>query len=100
MRNGQSSYPDKGTSSKYRKRIIISLDGLSSIRKEATQHPSEASPPKTRDTRKYSVKKNRKDYLDILSGITPSNCSQEHLPHYLDDSSLSPKARSLKHKNS
>src|SRR5258707_15645844 len=99
MRNGMSSFPDKGTSPDHRKRIITSLDGLSSIRKESPRHPLEASPPNTRDTRKYSAKKNRKDYLDTLFGITPSSCSQEHLPHYLDDSSLSLKVKSLKHKN-
>src|SRR5713226_9590929 len=97
---GPSSYPDKEMFPEKEEQPNTSSEGSFSIPKQSPQHPSEESPPNIRNTRKCSVKKSYKDYLNIPSGITQLNCYQELLHHYPDGSSLLPKARSLKHKNS
>src|SRR5229473_4340034 len=99
MQNALSSYLDKRMSPEHKKKTAISLGGLSFTPKESLQHPSEVSPPSIKDMGRYSAKKNRKDYLDIPSGITPSNYSREHPPHYPDDSFPLPKAKLPKRRN-
>src|SRR5229473_2464711 len=100
MQRKLSLYPDKETSLEPKGKTTTSSEGSSSIQRESLQYPLEVSPPNTKDTRKCLVKKSRRDYPNIPFGITPSSCSQGHLPRYQDDSSLSPKVKSLKHKNS
>src|SRR5258708_1966539 len=99
MRSALSSYLDKGTFPEHKKRTAISLEGLSFILKESLQHPSEVSPPSIKDTKRCLARRNRRDYLGTPSGITPLNSSQEHPPHYPDDSFPSPKAKLPRHKN-
>src|SRR5258708_4125148 len=99
MQGGPSSYPGKGMFPDKRGRATTSSEGSSFILKRSPQHPSEGSHPSTKDTKRYSAKKSRKDYLDTPSGITLLNYSLEPLHLYLGGSSPLPKARSLKHKN-
>src|SRR5713226_7920978 len=99
MRNALSSYPDKEMFLEHKRRTATSLEGLSSILKESLRHPSEVSPLSIKDTRRCLARRNRRDYLGTPSGITPSNYSQEHPPHYPDDSFPSPKAKLPRHKN-
>src|SRR5258708_35250811 len=100
MQRERSLYLDKETYRERRKRTIISSGGLPSTPKESLQHPSEGFSLNIKDTGKCLVKKNRKGYPDIPFGITPLSCSQEHPPHYQDDSSPSPRAKSPKHRSS
>src|SRR5258708_27017087 len=100
MQRRLSLYLDKEISLEGKREIAISSEESFSTRKESLQHPSEASPPNTKGTKKCLVKKSRRGYLGTPFGITPSNYSQEHLPRYPDDSSPSPRAKLLKHKSS
>src|SRR5258708_4353921 len=99
MQKRLSSYPDKETSLGKEGKTTTSSEESSSTQKESPQHPSEASPPSIKDTRRCLAKKNRKDYLDIPFGTTPLNYSQEHPPRYPDDSSPSLRAKLPKHRN-
>src|SRR5258708_17558966 len=95
-----SLYPDKETSLEKPDCTTTFLEELSSTLKQFPQHPSEESPPDTKDTKRYSAKRNHRDYLDTLFGTMPLNYFQGLRPHYLDDSSPLPKARLPKHKSS
>src|SRR5258708_26896703 len=99
MQRKLSLYPDKGITLERKGKTITSSEGSSFTQKESLQHPSEASPPNTTDIKKCLVKKSRRGYLNILSGIMPSSYSQEHPPRYQDDSSPSPRARLPKHRS-
>src|SRR5258708_2444465 len=99
MQKKLSLYPDKGISLEGKEKATTSSEGLSFTQNESLQHPSEASPPSTRDTKKCLVKKSRRGYLTIPFGTTPSNYSQEPLPRYPDNSSPSPRARLPKHRS-
>src|SRR5216684_1463067 len=99
MQKEPSLYPDKGISLGRRKRITTSSEGSSSTQNESLQHPSEASPLNTKGIKRYSVKKNRRDYPGTPFGITPLSCSQEHPPRYLDDSFPSLRAKLPRHKS-
>src|SRR5258708_23700976 len=99
MQKGLSSYPDKEMSLGRKRETTTSSEGSFSTQKESLQHPSEVSPPNISGMKRYSARKNRRDYLDTPFGIMPSNYSQEHLPHYPDDSSPLPRAKLPRHKN-
>src|SRR5229473_906641 len=100
MPNALSSYLDKEMFPEHKRGTAISLEGLSFILNESLQHPSEASPPNIKDIKRCLARKSRKDYLGTPSGITLLNYSQEHPPHYPDDSFPSPRAKLPKHRNS
>src|SRR5260370_38062720 len=100
MRRGPSLYPDKGISLERKRGITTSSEGSSSTRNESLQHPSEASPLNTKDTRRCSAKRNYIDYPCIPSAIMPSSYSQEHPPRYLDDSFSSLNATFPRHRSS
>src|SRR5258708_27930210 len=100
MQGRPSSYPDKRMSPDKKRRVTISSEESSFIPKKYPQHPSEGSPPSTKDTKRYSVKKSCRDYPDILSGIMRLNYFPEPLHHCPDDSSPLLRAKSLKHRNS
>src|SRR5258708_8318178 len=99
MQRRLSLYLDKEISLEGKREIAISSEESFSTQKESLQHPSEASPPNTKGTKRCLVKKNRRGYLDTLFGITPLSYSREHPPRCPDDSSLSPRAKSPKHRS-
>src|SRR5258708_23715627 len=70
MQKGPSLYPDRETFPEGEGRTITSSEESSSIPKQSLQSLLEGYPPNTRDTRRYSVKKNRKDYPNTPFGIT------------------------------
>src|SRR5713226_5204584 len=100
MQKEPSSSLDREISLERKGTITISSEGSSFTQKESPQYPLEASPPNTKDIKRCSVKKNRRGYLNTPFGIMPSNCSQEHLLHYQDDSSPSHKAKLPRHRSS
>src|SRR5260370_4414789 len=99
MQKRLSLYPNKGIFLEGKEKTTTSSEGLSFTQNESLQHPSEASPPSTKDTKRYLVKKSRRDYPTIPFGTTPSNYSQEPLPRYPDDSSPSPRPRLPNHRS-
>src|SRR5229473_766803 len=100
MRKEPPLYPDRETSPERKGGITTSLEGSPSTQSEFLQRLSEASPLNIKGIEKYSAKKNRRDCLGTPFGTMPLNYSRERPLRYLDDSFPSPKARSLKHKNS
>src|SRR5229473_3011181 len=99
MQGGPPLYPNRRMFPDKRGHLITSSGESSFTLKRSPRHLSEESHPSTKDTKRYLVKKSRKDYLDTPSGITLSNYSLEPLHLYLGGSSPLPKARLLKHKN-
>src|SRR5258707_6815523 len=100
MQKGPFLCPDKGMSLDNEERAVISLEESSFILKGSPWHPLEGSPPSINDTKKYSVRKNRKSYLGIPSGIMLLNYFPEPPCHYLGSSFPLLKARSLRRKSS
>src|SRR5260370_29520866 len=100
MRRGPPLYPDKEISLERKRGIATSSEGSLSIQNESLQRPSEAFPLNTKGIKRCSAKKNHRDYPGIPFGITPSSYSQEHTPHYLDDSSPLLKAKLPRHRSS
>ena len=86
MQRKPSLYPNKETSPEKEEQTTTSLEGSSSTLEQFPQHPLEESPPNTKNIRRCSAKKSRKDYPNIPFGIMPSNYSQELLHRYLDGS--------------
>src|SRR5258708_34954642 len=100
MQKGPFLCPDKRMSLDNEERADISLEELSFTPKQSLRHPLEGSPPNINDTKRYSVRKNCKGYLDILFGIMPLNYFPEPPRHYLGGSFRllkvrSPRCRSL-----
>src|SRR5216684_5697925 len=100
MQKELSLCPDKETFLEKERKTITFSEELPFIQKGSLQHPSEESPPNTKDMERCLAKKSRKGYPNTLFGITPSNYSQELLPRYLDDYSPSPRAKLPRHRNS
>src|SRR5258708_5174230 len=100
MQGEPSSYLDRRMSLVGEGKTTISLEESSSTQRKSPRYLLEGSLPNIKDTRKCSAKKNRKDYLGIPFGITPSKYCRELLPPYPDDSSPSLKAKLQRHKSS
>src|SRR5258708_39643456 len=100
MQEEPSSYLDRRMSLVGEGKTTISLEESSSTQRKSPRYLLEGSLPNIKDTRRYSVKKNHKDYLSIPFGIMPSNYSWELLPPYPDDSSPSLKAKLQRRKSS
>src|SRR5229473_3759914 len=99
MQKGPFLCPDKGTSPDKKKQAITSSEGSSSTLKRSPRHPLEGFPPNIKGIARCLVKKSRRDYPDTPFGTTLSNYSLEPLHHYPVDSSPSPRAKLLRHKN-